>query len=37
LAASKTGGSNGQAASSKPQMQVHRHEHQQHQPAGFGM
>ncbi len=37
LAASKTGGSNGQAGGSKPQVQVHRHEHQQHQPAGFGM
>jgi predicted HicB family RNase H-like nuclease len=36
LAASKTGGSNGQAGGSKPQVQVHRHEHQ-HQPAGFGM
>jgi predicted HicB family RNase H-like nuclease len=39
LAASKTGGSNGQA--SKPPMQRHTHEHQpatpQHQPAGFGM
>ena len=39
LAASKTGGSNGQA--SKPPMQRPTHEHQhathQHQPAGFGM
>jgi predicted HicB family RNase H-like nuclease len=39
LAASKTGGSNGQASGSKPHVQVHRHEHQHQpaQPAGFGM